>query len=132
MLGTLEREAGLEHLREAVEVLSESPARLEHALLERGETSGARQALERAPHTTDDSDNARQSTPATAARWTGSVNASYACLRCSVAAGGAHERLGEAELQRVVSDVSVLCPRAVVRFDNALLRRRQTDARPPA
>jgi DNA-binding NarL/FixJ family response regulator len=29
VLGTLEREAGLEHLREAVEVLSESPARLE-------------------------------------------------------------------------------------------------------
>jgi DNA-binding NarL/FixJ family response regulator len=31
VLGTLEREAGLEHLRQAVEVLSESPARLEHA-----------------------------------------------------------------------------------------------------
>jgi len=31
VLGTLERDAGLEHLREAVEALSESPARLEHA-----------------------------------------------------------------------------------------------------
>jgi tetratricopeptide (TPR) repeat protein len=31
VLGTLERESGLEHLRQAVEVLSESPARLEHA-----------------------------------------------------------------------------------------------------
>jgi DNA-binding NarL/FixJ family response regulator len=31
VLGTLEREAGLDHLRQAVEVLSESPARLEHA-----------------------------------------------------------------------------------------------------
>jgi DNA-binding NarL/FixJ family response regulator len=31
VLGTLEREAGLEHLRQAVDVLSESPARLEHA-----------------------------------------------------------------------------------------------------
>jgi tetratricopeptide (TPR) repeat protein len=31
VLGTLEREAGLDHLREAVGVLSDSPARLEHA-----------------------------------------------------------------------------------------------------
>jgi DNA-binding NarL/FixJ family response regulator len=31
VLGTLEREAGLEHLRQSVEALRESPARLEHA-----------------------------------------------------------------------------------------------------
>jgi len=31
MLGTLEREAGLDHLREAVDVLNDSPARLDHA-----------------------------------------------------------------------------------------------------